>query len=230
MRIFFYCSYEHSQRGFYMTELKGEELVPAESLPPKAEEFFSFDRYKLLWCDTCSDGEIKKSKPTPDGAFFGMRNIYGTKGDGRYFIINTAFVAEEWEMPVLQRLALHVLSDPAEFERMLLSLFSIGGAYGYEVKAAELKAFVDSFGGSKHFSMISQKSQRLGRMLSYMQRKDAPSTSADLLRLAVYTSDKKDAPKDFGGGIAWVFGHPCNISVKEYNEIFIKNAPLWELG
>lgn len=213
-----------------MTELKGEELVPADSLVPKAEEFFSFDRYKLLWCDTCSNGEIKKSKPSADGAFFGMRNIYGTKGDGRYFIINTAFVAEEREMPSIQRLALHVLSDPAEFERMLLSLFSIGGPCGYNVKAAELISFLDSFNEPKHFTRLSKKNSRIDRMLTYMQRKDPPANNAELLRMAVYTADKNDAKREFGGGLSWIAGHPCNISESEYKEIFIESAPHWELG
>ena len=37
MEVYFYCSYEHSQKGFFMTKLMDGQLVPAGSVPEKVD-------------------------------------------------------------------------------------------------------------------------------------------------------------------------------------------------
>ena len=94
MDVYFYCSYEHSQKGFFMTQLVNRELRPVDAVPEIVESFFSYDRFQLLWHDLFVKEGQKLWKPQPNGMLFGLRNLRGEMADGRRCTANILLIAD----------------------------------------------------------------------------------------------------------------------------------------
>lgn len=229
MEVYFYCSYEHSQTGFFMTRLEDHALVQAVDVPEFAEEFFSYDRFQILWHDPCGKEDRKLWKPQPSGMFFGLRNLRGTMADGRRCTANLLFSAQDDEVPGLRRIALSVLGDYPEFQRQLTGWLRVGGA-SYELNTDAFLSWMERCKNAGHLTRFTDSRSRASQLLLWMQRRDAPRLETDLLRLAVYTSHWKDVQQVMGQGLAWKLKHPCALSPEEFEQLFVENAPLWELS
>ena len=229
MEVYFYCSYEHSQTGFFMTRLEGGALMAVQSVPEYVEEFFSYDRFQVLWYDLCSGEERKLWKPQTSGMRFGLRSLRGVMADGRRCTANVLFVADEAEMTGLRRIALSVLGDYPEFERRLTGWLRVGGC-SYELNVAAFNSWMEGCTNAALLSRFADTQSKASRMLQWMQRAEEPRLETELLRLAVYTSNWKDVRQVMGQGLVWKLKHPCALSLEEFEQAFIEEAPLWELS
>lgn len=229
MEVYFYCSYEHSQKGFFMTRLVSGELLPAETVPENVEAFFSYDRFQALWYDVCSQQEQKLWKPQPDGMFFGLRNLRGEMADGRRCTANLLLIADGEETTSLRRIALTVLGDYPAFQRQLTGWLRVGG-HSYELNIQAFSQWMETCSHYGRLERLVQPETRAASLLAWMQRVEEPKLETDLLRLAVYTSGWKDIQQVMGKGIAWKLKHPCALTPEEFETVFIREAPLWELS
>lgn len=228
MEVYFYCSYEHSQKGFFMTRLEGKQLQPVEAVPEPVEAFFSYDRFQVLWYDRCS-AEQKLWKPQPDGMFFGLRGLRGRMEDGRGCTANLLLTAGEEEMAHLRRLALTVLGDYPAFERQFTGWLRPGGL-SYELNTEAFVSWMEGCGQAARLARFTDPKEKVSNLLLWMQRVEQPRLENELLRLAVYTSDWKDVQQVMGQGIAWKLKHPCALTPEEFEKEFVGKAPLWELS
>lgn len=229
MEVYFYCSYEHSQKGFFMTRLVEGQLLPVETVPEKVEEFFSYDRFQVLWYDLCEREEQKLWKPQPNGAFFGLRNLRGEMADGRRCTANLLLIADTDEMTDLRRVALSVLGDYPEFERQFTGWLRVGGQ-SYELNTEAFSRWMASCTQAGHLERFAGPKSKASDLLFWMQRVEEPRIETELLRLAVYTSGWKDVQQVMGQGMAWKLKHPCALTPEEFENVFVREAPLWELS
>ena len=138
MELYLYCSYEHSQRGFFLTRLQGSQLVPADWMegecpPDLVKEFFSYERFRILWRDFSEEAESLLF-PAPTHGMFGIRGLEGRISD-RTGLVNLAIVASVGEREQLKALALRILGDFDGFVKRLFACLSIGGKWGYQLDA-----------------------------------------------------------------------------------------------
>ncbi len=229
MEVYFYCSYEHSQKGFFMTRLDNDRLVPVETVPETVESFFSYDHFQVLWHDLCGGSERKLWKPHPYGMFFGLRNLQGEMEDGRRCTANIVMVANFSEMAKLRRIALSILGDYPGFKRQLTGWLRIGG-HSYELNTGAFTRWMESCAGAASLHRLAAPKSKASNLLSWMQRVEEPRLETELLRLAVYTSSWKDLQIVMGQGMAWKVKHPCALTPEEFEDVFINAAPLWELS
>lgn len=229
MEVYFYCSYEHSQKGFFMTKLMDGQLVPAGSVPEKVEVFFSYDRFQALWYDLCTQENQKLFNPQPYGTFFGLRNLRGQMADGRGCTANMVIIADAYEMTALRRIALSVLGDYPAFERRLTSWLRVGG-HSYELNLEAFCGWMDSCAAASRLDRFADAKSQASNLLLWMQRAEAPRMETELLRLAVYTGSWKDVREVMGQGMAWKLKPSCALSPDEFEDIFVGGAPLWALS
>ena len=149
MEVFFYCSYEHSQKGFFMTRLVNGQLQPVETVPENVEAFFSYDRFQVLWYDFCDEEVQTLWRPQPRGMFFGLRNLRGEMADGRRCTANLLLIADADEMTDLRRLALTILGDYPTFERQFTSWLRVGG-HSYELNTQAFCTWMEECSGASH--------------------------------------------------------------------------------
>lgn len=229
MKIFFYCSYEHSLKGFFMTQLEGASLVPAKDIPNEVYEFFSYDRYQVLWRDQPSkEGWSRKHRGT-EGSFFGIRNISGKNPENRGFVINLCVLASKEEESCLRRMALSVLGDLSGFERLLLSWMKVGGACSYELNAEAFYKWLDARTRCSQFVPLGMDRAAFKKLLPSLVRADEPKKEKDLLRLAVYTSSPDDIVGLMGDSRVWRSRLPNVIGTSEFTALFRGEKPLWEI-
>lgn len=229
MEVYFYCSYEHSQKGFFMTQLVNEQLQPVETVPENVEAFFSYDRFQVLWYDFC-DKEVQTLwRPQPCGMFFGLRNLRGEMADGRRCTANMLLIADTEEMTELRRVALTILGDYPAFQRLFTGWLRVGG-HSYELNTQAFCTWMEDCTATTHLERYAPARSKASNLLFWMQRTDQPNLETDLLRLAVYTSSWRDLRQVMGSGVAWKLKHPCALSPDEFDVVFIGEAPLWELS
>lgn len=229
MEVYFYCSYEHSQKGFFMTRLVDGQLHPVETVPANVEEFLSYDHFQALWYDLCDPKEQKLWKPLTSGMIFGLRNLRGEMADGRRCTANILWIADANEMPNLRRIALSVLGDYPAFERQFTGWLRVGG-HSYELNTEAFSRWMASCTGANHLNRFAAPKSKAADLLFWMQRVEEPRVETELLRLAVYTGSWKDVRNVMGQGMAWKLKHPCALTPEEFDNIFIREAPLWELS
>lgn len=229
MEVYFYCSYEHSQKGFFMTRLADGQLMPVEDIPQKVEEFFSYDRFQILWYDLCEQETQKLWKPQPNGMFFGLRNLRGQMTDGRGCTANLLLFADSDEVAALRRIALSILGDYPAFERQFTGWLSVGGC-SYELNTQAFCAWMDACSEASQLERYADPKSKAANLLFWMQRVEEPHIELELLRLAVYTGSWKDVQSVMGQRVAWMVKHPCALSPEEFESIFVREAPLWELS
>lgn len=227
MEVYFYCSYEHSQKGFFMTRLVNGQLTPAQTVPDKVREFFSYDRFQVLWYDSCESKDRKLWKPQPDGMFFGLRNLRGEMADGRRCTANMLLIAPGDEMTELRPVALAILGDYPKFQRQFTGWLSVGGD-SYELDTEAFGRWMKGCRQALRMDGVTQTKSKVTELLFRMARTEQPRLETDLLRLAVYTSGWKDLQQVMGRGVAWKIKHPCALTPDAFEKLFITEAPLWQ--
>lgn len=152
MEIYFYCSYENSSTGFFLTRLENEQLVAADfsSLPPVVEEFFSYDRFRFLWRDLCHELEKTLEQPEITGSFCGIREMKGNMRNGRSGTVNMAIYANANELTLMRRVVLSILGDFDAFREMLFQWLSAGGDCSYQLDGAAFRRWLEECSSHTH--------------------------------------------------------------------------------
>lgn len=148
MRIYLYCSYAHSQKGFCLTRLEGESLVPqplsqlSGPMEQAVDRFLSYDSFRILWQEFPGDVRFGFVKDVC-GGIFGVRSLRGSIAD-RSGVANVVLLAEREELPSLQAVAQRILEDLSGFSQALFAKLTIGGKCGYQETGPELRQLFDS--------------------------------------------------------------------------------------
>jgi len=229
MKIFFYCSYEHSQKGFFMTQVEGNTLIPAKNIPCEVSEFFSYDRYQVLWRDLPSaKGWSRRSRET-EGSFLGIRNISGRNIENRKFVVNFCIIASKEEENRLRKAALTILGDYVKFEMQMLSWLKVGGECSYELNFTAFSKWLEDCSSNNQLVPVKMERSAFKKLLPLLTRSKAPSSEKELLRLAVYTSSRDDIIKLMGDKRIWRSRLENLIGTSEFSTLFKDNSPLWEI-
>lgn len=230
MEVYFYCSFEHSQKGFYLTRLDGDSLVPTalSELPELAETFFSYDRFQLLWRDI-NGGKASFLKPSIDGSFLGIRGLLGSFSDGRRGTVNMALYAADGELPWLRRIALTVLGDFDAFREFILRCLSVGGPCSYQLDVRALTQWLQACGQRTKLHLQVEKKDPAARLLPNMQLAANPMMEPELLHLAVCTCSWEKIYKSMGTPLMWLLKPRCALTTQEFETIFTGRGPVWEL-
>lgn len=228
MEVYFYCSYEHSQKGFTLTRLEGNALVPVafHDLPKIAENFFSIDQFLVLWRDLCAE-DAKWINPEVSGGFFGLRGLRGNMSDGRESSVNLAFYADREELPLLRKTALTILGDFDAFRAMVFAWLSVGGPCSYQLDCSALHAWLSHCGEITKLQRLVAETDAAVQLLPWMQRQQPPVTERELLRLGVCTCDWKEIGKTMGHKWVWI-AKPRNVlTTSEFDAAFKGRGKLW---
>lgn len=232
MEIYFYCSYEHSRRGFFLTRLEEDGLVPAEGegrQPPEAvREFFSYDRYSFLWRDLCPPVEKPWQRPQCTGSFCGVRNLRGAMADGRNGTVNLAFLAGPEEEALLRRTALSILADYGGFQSMIFGWLSVGEPCGYRLDAPAFWDWLRRCGGAGQLRRLAAEESPAARLLSLLQPAQPPRLERDTLRLAACTCTWNEIYEAMGGRLIWRRRPRRAITEEQFDAAF-SGGPVWTL-
>lgn len=233
MDTYFYCSYEHSQTGFFHTRLQGEELVPVEGghsgLPEALGDFFSYDRFLLLWRDLSAPVERPWSRPEPTAGLFGLRSLRGRFADGRSGVVNMAFYASGEELTLLRRTALAILGDFDDFQARLFSQLRAGGPCGYQLDGRAFDSWVRDCGGRSRLRKLLPEGDPALPLLDHFCRTQPPRLERDLLRLAVCTGSWQSVAQTMGDRANWYIRPRCALTEEQFRDIFTGRGPLWEM-
>ena len=196
MKLYLYCSYTHSKRGFVLTRLDGDELIPISLLGAKnvgeriLDRFFSYDGFDILWQEY-SEGSLPLF-PSVVGGVFGIRSLKGKISD-RDGVINVAFQAEKHETDKLGKLAIGILADPEGFAQTLCSCLSIGGICGYRADAQQICGLLETL----PMENLSEALQQMPIVRS------KPHSVRDQLRFAVYAGTWEQVAE--GMSLHWIW-------------------------
>ncbi len=255
MDVYFYCSYEHSQRGFFLTRLQDGQLVPADWMggdcpPDVVKDFFSYERFRILWRDFSEEAESLLF-PAPTHGMFGIRGLEGQMSD-RAAIVNLALVAQAHEREYLKELALRILGDFDGFVKQLFSCLSIGGKWGYQLdaeaflqwqKEMDICGAVDgnetdgladpanrqfrASGGSDWIWCVPEDDPA-GELLRSLQKPDGlVKTERDLLHFAVCTTYWEAAMASMGRKWVWKLRPKCVLDAEQFEREFLGRGPLF---
>lgn len=230
MEVYFYCSYEHSQKGFSLTRLQGGELVSMafDELPKVAEQFFSIDHFLLLWRDLTAESS-DWMKPEVTGSFFGLRGLRGQMSDGRSSTVNLAFYADGEELPLLRRTALTILGDYDGFRARVFSWLSVGGPCSYLLDGDAFEQWLRQSSQANKLRRLAPEDDPAVQLLPLLQRQQPPALESELLRLAVCTCGWKEIRETMGHRLVW-FLKPRNVLTPEaFDAAFTHRGTLWEL-
>lgn len=234
MEVYFYCSYEHSQRGFFMTRLTQTALVPAIGsgvTPPEVvREFFSYDRFGLLWRDLCGAEPVPTLNPPVTGSFFGLRGLTGAMSDGRNGVVNLAFHARtDEEMTHLRRTVLAILGDYDRFVVELFAMLRTGGDCGYELDTAAFCKWLEGCRSARALRPVSSRASKALGLLPRVSRREPPKLQTQLLHLAVCSWRWDEIHPALGSSLLWRHKPRCVLTPEQFHQYFQGNGPLWEL-
>ena len=234
MDIYFYCSYEHSRTGFFMTKLEREALIPAVRpghTPPEAvRSFFSYDRFLLLWRDLCGQEPLPRRGIQISGSFFGLRSLTGVMSDGRSGVINLAFLAQPGEdAAALRRAALTILGDYDRFVRELFSMLRAGGDCGYELDTAAFGRWLDICRSARTLRPVCPRGKKALELLPRAVSREMPKRQTDLLHLAVCACLWEEVRGTLGDSLLWHFKPRCVLTPDQFSNTFQGGGALWEL-
>lgn len=231
MEIYFYCSYEHSKRGFFLTRLEEDGLVPAEDggwHPPEVVwKFFSYDRYRFLWRDLCPPVDKPWQRPQCAGSFCGLRDLRGAMADGRSGTANLAFLAGSEEETLLRRTALAILADYSGFQAMIFRWLSVGEPCGYRLDVPAFRDWLRRCGSASRLRLVEADSPA-ARLLPGLQRTEPPRLERDTLRLAACTCTWKEIYESMGSRSIWRRKPRCAITEEQFDAAF-SGGPVWTL-
>lgn len=230
MEIYFYCSYEHSRTGFFLTRFENEQLTAADfsSLPPVAEEFFSYDRFRFLWRDLCYELEKPLDQPEVIGSFCGIREMKGIMRDGRSGTVNMAICADAHELTLMRRVVLSILGDFDAFRGMLFQWLSAGGPCSYQLDGAAFRHWLEECGSRTQLRPTSKQSVAVS-LLPNLQRNTTPRLERDLLRLAVCIRSWKELSETMGSRLMWSLKPRCVLMEQEFTKAFSGHGPVWTM-
>ncbi len=228
MDIYFYCTYEHSASGFFPALLTETGLMPADgsqgvTLPQPVWEFFSFDRFKILWREYPEDDSIRFF-PAPAYGMFGIRRIEGNFGD-RHGVVNIVVTADREELQELEDMAVAVINDFTGFSSMLLGCMSIGGSCGYSIDAAWFSDCMRRVCTEIDYKEMS--AYKGGKMLlNILKRDNGILTQRDLLRFAVSSEPWKNIRQYMGNALIWKKRPKNVITLEEFEKKFVNKGHL----
>ena len=233
MEVFFYCSYERSQRGFFMTRVGEDGLVPAEeggNCPPEAvRDFFSYDRFSFLWRDLCPPTVKLWEAPRCTGGVCGVRNLRGPLADGRSGVVNLAFYAGAEELVPLRRTALSILGDYDAFRDSVLSWISVGGEWGYQLNLPAFHSWLKDCREASRLRKLAPPEAEAIKLLSQLQLDRPPRMERDTLRLAACTSSWETISPSMGAPGAWKRRPRRALDEGEFTAAFTGRGPLWTM-
>lgn len=244
MQIYFYCSYAHSSRGFFMTRLDGRRLAAQEeaALPELVSDFFSYARFRFLWREL---GECAAVQPQAEpgkcaavqsqtepgairtGAFLGIRELHGTLRDGRSAVMNLAILGGADEITVIRRTALTMLSGYDAFETRMIGLMSVGGPCGYEIDLQAFRAWMDACAENSVLKRTAGSQVPAG-LLPHLTKE--PQTEPDLIRLAACCYDWERLRRYFGDGPEWQERPAGVYSLSAFDRIFRGKKRPWTMS
>lgn len=221
MKLYLYCSYTHSRRGFVMTRLEGDALTacslsdaedPGEQM---VYRFFSYDTFRVLWQGIPENTAIPVLPGVKYG-FFGIRGLRGRISD-RDGVVNIAILAERNELAQLDRIAEGILSDPQGFGFALSRCLSVGGLHSYQAEGNRIWELLETVQTQK----IPQRMEpvlagRLSRCYSIR----------DLLWLAVYVGAWEQAAEYLMPRWIWKLRPKQAISQEEFAGLWGRD--LWK--
>ncbi len=224
MDIYFYCTYENSARGFFPSCLTENGLIPADgsmgvNLPADVWDFFSYDRFKVLWREyPLKSGALF---PEPCGGILGIRRIEASFG-GRRGIVNIVFRAGSDECGDLENVAAFVLGRYTEFCRMLSACMTVGGSFGYGIDVSRFLNYMTA--GSERIDFKLLSSSAGGKMIAkILKRENGILNEKDLLRFAVTAESWQDLSRYFGEGRVWRKQPKYVITLTEFEKKFINS-------
>jgi len=230
MEIYFYCSYEHSRTGFFLTRFENQQLTAVDfsSLPPVAEEFFSYDRFRFLWRDLCAPLEKPLEQPEVIGSFCGIREMKGTLRDGRSGTANMAIYADAEELTLMRRVVLSILGDFDAFREMLFQWLSVGGPCSYQLDGASFRRWLEECGSHTQLR-LTEKQSAAAALLPGLQRSAPPRLERNLLRLAVCIRSWKELSETIGSRFMWGLKPRCVLMEQEFTKAFTGHGPVWTM-
>ncbi len=201
MKVYFYCSYEHSVKGFFPLCVTEDGVTPCEGDVDKdVWDFFSYDRFKVLWREFPEKKGVKLF-PEPEKSIFGIRGLNGNIS-GRSGVVNMAIAADQDELGSMEKIALSILDCYEEFTKMIFSFVSIGGEAGYDVDKERLFGYLKELKVSKETKSGKSKDKKAKLVRKLMDRQGIV-TERDLLRFGVCTDLWKTISPHFGGKLLW---------------------------
>lgn len=238
MEIYLYCTYAGSRNGYVLTKLHDGCLVRAEqTVPAMVGDFFSYDRFRVLWMEGRSIPRLaEKAETGTKILFFGARGLRGSMPGGRSVTSNIALLAEEGEEHRVRQAALAIIGDWNRFEKILSGMLSVGGDAGYELdsgaffqwmqecpSAGALQRRCGMFSLPAHVLSGAVKAERAGI-------KGVPKISAvrNPVKFAVCTCSWENARSILGGAVGAGEKPGCVIDSRRFTQEFAEKAPLWE--
>lgn len=230
MEIYFYCSYEHSKTGFFLSRLDGDHVVPAEfdTLPAVVEEFFSYDRFRILWRDLSHKLDKPMQKPECTGSFCGIREMKGHMSDGRSGTVNMAIYGDGTEITMMRRVVLSILGDFDAFRDMVFRWLSAGGPCSYQLDGGAFRRWMEHCVHCTKLRPVSRQSAA-AKLLPALQQGDAPRLERDLLHLAVCIRSWKELYATMGSKLMWGLKPRCVLTEQEFNQVFTGRGPVWTM-
>lgn len=230
MEIYLYCSYEQSQKGFTLTKIEGDRLVPCPQAPDIVGDFFYYDRYQVLWRELPSEHQPSKREIAVSGGFFGIRGLKGRIQGDRWGSANIAFWARDpMDLVALRRISMGILGDVDGFTVLLLRQLSIGGEAGYQLDVASLLSRLESFTQSSLIRLQVNSDHPVMGVLPNLQRIEAARTSTELVRLAVCSSDWEGLTAKSKSGFWHRRQYNPLLTPEEFQAVFTGHGPIWEL-
>lgn len=211
MKIYFYCNYSNSRRGFYLTKLcdNGLEAVSLSDSDNECEmlldRFFSYDCFRVLWIDIPKD-EMVLFNPEAKAAVFGIKGFTGEISDRKGYL-NLAFLADENELLVFEKLAKGILSDINGFAKGVFDCLSVGGKNSYELDTERFMALIDK----------TEKEEALNLPAVI---KSSCHTQRDMLKLGVFRDSWEYALRIIGSPWYWKIRPKQAIEENQFNELF----------
>lgn len=213
-----------------MTRMAEDAIIPCHTPPEIVEDFFCYDRFRILWRDFCDGTQKNWYHPQLAGSFCGIRNLSGPIGDGRTGYVNLAFLTETaGDITALRRIALSILGDMQRFTEMMLSLIRIGGECSYEIDCEGFRAWMDRCTGASRMKLMIPPNDPVIPILKKMNRKTPPVLETDLFRFAVLSSDWKTVCGGLGSSLLWRVKPAAALTPEVFAEQFLHRSPLWTL-
>lgn len=220
MDIYFYCSYENSKRGFYLTRLEGDKLVPENLSGRKdrcgqlVDRFFTYDDFRILWREIPENNAIPLF-PTAERGMFGIRGLQGMMS-GRRATGNIALIAGANELKLLRNIAVGIISDTDSFAASLFNCLSVGGPCGYSADAKAIRTLTDTLGKTK------PEERNLPNRIKELIRQSEdgrPMSERDLLRFAVYVATWEQAAEHMTPQWLWKKRPVRALSIQEFEKL-----------
>jgi len=138
MNIYFYCSYQQSKRGFFLTRLDHGSLKPVPAEPVErydklAYEFFSYDYFQVLWRHH-AENENALFVYKPAFSFLGIREMKGTISE-RSGVCGMALIAQADKSGLLQEILFRYLANYRLFSNKVLGFITADEKAGYLLDA-----------------------------------------------------------------------------------------------